>query len=112
VNHYPSFGSEFSHRVDGMDNTWSDSPLGDYYASFDSDTDYSEHESDSDGDVEDVRFAYRPSTWSKTHSVYDPIPTPFSGNSLGLIGEYNEIPSYVQFFEIFWTFNMLRDICV
>jgi hypothetical protein len=71
-----------------------------------------EDESNSDGDEEDVRFAYRPSTWSPTHSVYDPIPTPFLGNSLGLTGEYNEIPSYVQFFEKFWTFNMLRDICV
>ena len=84
-----------------MDSTRTENDMGNVYASSDIDIDHSENESESDGDVRDVRFAYRPSTWSKTHSVYDPIPTPFSGNAPGLTGKYNEIPSYVQFFEIF-----------
>jgi hypothetical protein len=83
--------------------------MGDFYASSDSDTSHSENESESDGDLEDVRFAHRPSTWSKTHSSYDPIPTRFSRDAPRLTREYNEIPSYVQFFEKFWTFNMLRE---
>jgi hypothetical protein len=96
----------------GMDNMEGENDLEIFYASSDSDIEYSEHKSDSNGDVNDIRFAYRPSTWSKTHSSYDPIPIPFSGQSPGLTREYNEIPSYVQFFKKIWTFNMLRDICV
>jgi hypothetical protein len=111
-NAFPSYGSDFMDRDFGMDNSGSEHDLRNFYASFDSDTDHFKEESESDGDVEDVHFAYRPSTWLQVHSSYDPIPTPFSGEAPGLIRKYMLIPSYVQLFEKFWTFNMLRDICV
>jgi hypothetical protein len=37
---------------------------------------------------------------------------PFVEESSGLTGEYTEIPSYIHLFEQFWTFHMLRDICL
>jgi hypothetical protein len=36
----------------------------------------------------------------------------FEEDSIGLMGEYSEIPSYIHLFEQFWTFHMLRDICL
>jgi hypothetical protein len=95
-----------------MDNTLEDNDLEDFFASSKSDTGHSEYKSNNVGNVEDGRFAYSSSTWSKTHAMYDPISTPFAEPTMDLTGKYNEIPSYVWFFEIFWTFNMLRDICV
>jgi hypothetical protein len=58
-----------------------------------------DHGSDSDGDPENIRFAYRESTWSKNHETYIPEPMPFVEEGMGLTGEYTEIPSYIHLFE-------------
>jgi hypothetical protein len=89
----------------------------DFYGgeSSESDGDDLDHGSDgdgNDGDPENVRFAYRESTWSKNHQTYNLEPISFEDDSIGLTGEYTEIPSYIHLFEQFWTFHMLRDICL
>jgi hypothetical protein len=80
--------------------------------SSESDVDGLEEGSDDEGDPENVRFAYHASTWSKNHQTYDPEPMLFEEESFGLTGEYTDIPSYIHLFEQFWTFHMLRDICL
>ena len=39
-------------------------------------------------------------------------PGEFIGERPGCIGAYNEVPTYIQFFEKFWTYNMLTDILI
>jgi hypothetical protein len=80
--------------------------------SAESDVDGLEEGSDGDGDPENIRFAYRGSTWSKNYQTYNPEVMAFEEDSIGLTGEYSEIPSYIHLFEQFWTFHMLRDICL
>jgi hypothetical protein len=75
---------------------------------------YSENEMGSDseeeGDAEDIRFSYRPETWSKLYASYDPVPMPFTGDNSGLTEQYESIPSYVELFRKFWSHETLRRI--
>jgi hypothetical protein len=68
-------------------------------------------ESEEEGDAQDIRFAYRPDTWSKQYASYDPELMPFLGGNVGLTEEYDTIPSYVALFRIFWSHETLRKIC-
>jgi hypothetical protein len=77
-----------------------------------SDTDLSEHGNDEDGDMDNVKFEYRPMTWSRNHASYEPEPGPFIKEAIGLTGQYDAVPSYMQLFEKIWTTNMLRNICI
>jgi hypothetical protein len=100
-----SFREEFPSMMDtgGRGPSFPHSP-----SEFESDS--SQHGSEVEGDLEDIRFSYRPSTWTTNHSTYEPSPAPFIEESTGLRGEYHEVPSYMELFSKFWTFHMLRDI--
>jgi hypothetical protein len=78
--------------------------------SVESDFDGLEEGNDGDGDLENVRFCYPSSTWSKIHQTYSPKSMPFMKKSIGLTWEYTKIPSYIHLFEQFWIFHMTWDI--
>jgi hypothetical protein len=84
-------------------------------AAYDNDFGYSDDEMESvtkeEGNDEDIRFAYRPETWSKQYASYDPEPMAFIGESSGLTQHYGSVPSYVELFRKFWNHETLRKIC-
>lgn len=54
-----------------------------------------ESRSDNDGDLKDIRFAYRASTWSNNHLSYDPPPLAFNDDNM-IDRKINEMPTYLQ----------------
>jgi hypothetical protein len=67
--------------------------------------------SEEEEDGEDIRFSYRPETWSKLYASYDLVPMPFTGESYGLTQQYESIPLYVELFRKFWSHETLKRIC-
>ena len=59
-----------------------------------------------------MRFVYRRRSWSKGHSTYGSKPPSFVEKKLGFIDEHDKVSTYIQFFEKFWTYNMLKDISI
>jgi hypothetical protein len=71
----------------------------------------SEEESDG-GDFDNgggIKYTYRDDTWKQDHFTYDPKPRHFIGVS-GPTRWWNQMPTMMQLFELFWSFTILQDI--
>lgn len=74
---------------------------------------YSDEENDDDiGDIEDhesIKYIYREESWNQHSYTYCPKPIDFIGApSSNIFWQY--FPTFMQLFEVFWPFNVLRDI--
>ena len=56
-----------------------------------------------------IKYTYRDDTWKQDHFTYDPKPRDFIGVSEPTRW-WNQMPTMMQLFELFWSFNSLRDI--
>jgi hypothetical protein len=71
----------------------------------------SEEESDG-GDFDNgggIKYTYRDDMWKQDHFIYNPKPRDFIGMSEPT-RRWNQLPTMMQLFEFFWSFNILRDI--
>jgi hypothetical protein len=63
-----------------------------------------------ENDPNNVRFAYRESTWSKEHSTFDLEPRGFVGGTSGTTEQYYDVPSFMHLFRKFWPLVVMRKI--
>jgi hypothetical protein len=61
------------------------------------------------GDETGIKHVYRDDIWKLEHFTYDPKPHDFVGQ-LGPNIFWNQFPTMMQLFVLFWLFNILRDI--
>ena len=58
-----------------------------------------------------VKYLFHDSTWKKDHVKYDLEPSEFT-RVHGNIYFWNKVSTMLQLFEIFWPYNVLRDIFI
>jgi hypothetical protein len=49
-------------------------------------------------------------TWEKIHCTFSPAPNDFIGDGPSTREHFDRMPSYLQFFEMFWPSHVLRKI--
>jgi hypothetical protein len=56
-----------------------------------------------------IKYTYRDDTWKQDNFTYDLKPQDFIGVSEPT-RRWNQMPTMMQLFELFWSFNILQDI--
>ena len=61
-------------------------------------------------DLNNMRYAYHASTWSKEHSTLDPNPGKFAGDGPRTNDDYVDMPTFMHLFRKFWPWDPIRKI--
>jgi hypothetical protein len=63
-------------------------------------------------DPTSIKHIFREETWSQSTNEYAQGALPFVGDLLGVKKTYRRMPSFLHLFGLFWTREVLRNICI
>jgi hypothetical protein len=63
-------------------------------------------------DENSIKHIFREQTWSQSTNEYSEGALPFIGDPPGVKKSYRRMPSFLHLFGLFWTREVLRNICI